>query len=93
MIEQVFKQIDKFLKGKHHLSVMDFSLYMEDFLVDNYDEMYLENPILTEEINENLPDICALAEPSPDDDPINLDFVEKLREEYERLLALYRKAT
>lgn len=91
MIEQVLGQIDLFLKGNHHLTVMDFSLYMEDFLVDNYDEMYLENAYLTKEINENLPDICALAEPSPDDDPINLDFVEKLKGEYERLLALYRE--
>lgn len=91
MIDQVLAQIDTFLRGNHHLSIMDFSLYIEDLLVDNYDEMYLENAFLTEEINENLPDICALAEPSPDNDPINLDFVEKLKGEYERLLALYRE--
>ena len=43
---------------------------------------------MTEQMNENLPDICALAEPSPDTDSVNVNFAVKLREEYERLLVL-----
>ena len=88
MITQVFNEIENFLAGNHTLSAVEFSLLLEDFLVDNYDIMHKENAFMTEQMNENLPDICALAEPSPDTDSVNVNFAVKLREEYERLLVL-----
>ena len=74
LIEKLFKEIELAINKKHKYNSLDFSLYLEDFLCDNYDEMYKENAEVTEFLNEGLPDICAEMNLGIDDKP----FLDKL---------------
>jgi len=74
LIEKLFKEIELAINKKHKYNSLDFSLYLEDFLCDNYDEMYKENAEVTEFLNEDLPDICAEMNLGIDDKP----FLDKL---------------
>ena len=66
MCKKIISEIKTYLEGNHNLNAVDFSLFLEDFLCDNYDEMYAENPKLTKLMNEELPEICATVEHGDD---------------------------
>ena len=80
MINEALNIIRKFLKGEYDL--MDFSYDLPDFLVSHYDDMYAENPKVTELLNDNIPEICADYEDgySPE------DFRQRIKTEYTRAI-------
>ena len=61
---------------------VEFSLDLETYLFEHYDEMMREDPVLTEELNDNFPDICASFERGADPTP----FIKAIKKEYERIL-------
>lgn len=79
MIEKILDEIELVLEGKHKLETLDFSYYLEEFLIEHYDEMYEESPIVTKLLNEELPEICAIMEPGLDD----TEFKKLLQHEYD----------
>ncbi|MBF1037084.1 MAG: hypothetical protein HXL15_06610 [Parvimonas sp.] len=87
MIEKLFKEIELAINKKHKYNSLDFSLYLEDFLCDNYDEMYKENAEVTEFLNEDLPDICAEMDLGIDDKP----FLDKLSQQLKLAKELFYK--
>ena len=57
LIEKLFNDVDLFFEGKHEETEPDyFAFYVQDYLCDNYDEMYKENAEVTEFLNEDLPE-------------------------------------
>lgn len=62
MIEKVLDTIELYLAGKYvEKEEYPFHLELEqELLFDNYDEMYKENKEVTELLNEEIPDICAM---------------------------------
>ena len=70
------------LEGKYDL--MCFSYDLPYFLVEHYDEMYAENSMITEILNDNIPEICADYEEGYPTE----DFKQRIRAEYERVLAI-----
>ncbi|WP_287778920.1 hypothetical protein [Blautia sp.] len=65
--------------------IYEFSVVLEDALVDDYDEMYKEQPRATEMLADETPDICASAEPGMKPEEID-DFKRKLKMEYDKAL-------
>lgn len=63
--------------------IYEFSVILEDALVDEYDMMYAEQPRATEILAEEIPDICASAEPGMKPEEIE-DFKRKLEIEYNK---------
>lgn len=63
--------------------IYDFSDKLEGFLVSCYDEMYREQPQATKILNEEVPDICASAEPGMKLEEIE-EFKRKLEVEYNK---------
>ena len=59
-MNKVLKFINDYLKNPN--DPLSFSLILEEILVDLYEEMYKEDALLTEELNENFPEICAECE-------------------------------
>lgn len=86
IIANLLNEMDLFFKGKSQYNSEVFSLFVEDFLCDNYDAMYSENPEVTELLNEDIPEICAIMEPGLDD----TEFKEKLKVQYEAAKNLYQ---
>lgn len=66
-IEQIIDEIDLAVSGNHKYDSLDFSMYLEDFLIENYDNMTTENARVTEILNEEIPEICATMEPGMND--------------------------
>ncbi|MFP5494421.1 hypothetical protein ACLGL2_07500 [Parvimonas sp. G1641] len=89
MIEQLFNEIELALQNKISMSVDDFALYVQDYLCDNYDEMYKENAEVTEFLNEDLPEITDIAEYG--DDKRNEEFKRRLRIEIDKAKELFYK--
>jgi len=89
MIEKLFNEIELALQNKISMSVDDFALYVQDYLCDNYDEMYKENAEVTEFLNEDLPDITDIAEYG--DDKRNEEFKRRLKIEIAKAKALFYK--
>ena len=89
MIEKLFNEIELALQNKISMSVDDFALYVQDYLCDNYDEMYKENAEVTEFLNEDLPDITDIAEYG--DDKRNEEFKRRLRIEIDKAKELFYK--
>ena len=87
MIEKLFNEIELALQNKISMSVDDFALYVQDYLCDNYDEMYKENAEVTEFLNEDLPDICAEMDLGIDDKP----FLDKLSQQLKLAKELFYK--
>ena len=85
VIEYILGEIALALERKHVLNSEEFSMYLEDYLCDNYDKMYLENSEITKMLNEEIPEICASMEPGLDD---NI-FIENLKLEYEKANELF----
>lgn len=63
--------------------IYEFSIILEDMLVDDYDEMYREQPEATEILANETPDICASAEPGMKPAEIEA-FKRQLEKEYQR---------
>ncbi len=77
MIQRALDMMKRFLN--HEIEQFSFSINMEKFLVDHYDEMYQENPGLTEFLNEELPDICATGEPGEDFPEMYISVAQQLQ--------------
>ena len=79
MFKEMMEQIDM---RTHEIST-SFSIILEDMLVDDYDEMYEEQPEAMELLASNVPYICATAEPGMKPAEIEA-FKSQLEKEYQR---------
>ncbi len=79
LIDKALKMFENLFNGKY--DPLEFSLDMELYLFDNSKKMNKENYEITEFLNQDTPDACALAEP-------NFDPTEML----EMLKPIYKKA-
>lgn len=84
MFSKIMNYIKDFLENTPG-DIYEFSVVLEDALVDNYDEMYKEQPRATEVLADETPDICASAEPGMKSEEIN-EFKCKLKMEYDKAL-------
>lgn len=82
MLKKIMNYIEDFLDNTPE-DIYDFSDKLEGFLVAYYDEMYREQPQATKILNEEVPDICALAEPGMKPEEIE-EFKRKLEIEYNK---------
>lgn len=90
LIEKLFNDVDLFFQGKHEEKETDyFDFYVQDYLCDNYDEMYKENEEVTEFLNEDLPEITDIAEYG--DDKRNEEFKRRLKIEIDKAKELFYK--
>lgn len=55
MIDEFLLFFEKGISGK--IEPFEFSIKLEDFIADQYDGMYKENPHLTDYLSEVIPDI------------------------------------
>ena len=76
MIEKVFHMFRQLFQGEY--DPYQFTLDMEMFLFDHYDEMNAENPGVTRFLNEDVPDICAEGERGMD----FTDIISRLKKIY-----------
>lgn len=84
MFEKIMNYIKDFLEDTPR-DIYEFSIILEDALVDDYDEMYNEQPRATEILADGTPDICASAEPCMKPEEIE-DFKRKLKIEYDKAM-------
>ncbi len=84
MFDKIMGYIKEFIDNTPD-DIYEFSVILEDALVDDYDEMYKEQPRATEILADEIPDICASAEPGMKPDEIKV-FKRKLRIEYDKAL-------
>lgn len=84
MFEKIMDYIKDFLENTPE-DIYEFSIILEDALVDDYDEMYSEQPRATEILADETPDICASAEPGMKPEEIE-KFKAALKKEYEKAL-------
>lgn len=84
MFEKIMNDIERFLEDTPD-DIYEFSILLEDALVDKYDELYVEQPDATKVLANEIPDICASAEPGMTSDDIE-KFKQKLKVEYEKVL-------
>lgn len=84
MFEKIMNYIKDFLENTPE-DIYDFSDKLEGFLVRYYDEMHAEQPLATEILNDEVPYICASAEPGMTSEEI-VEFKRQLRVEYEKTL-------
>lgn len=63
-MEKFFGYIQKGLTGQ--IDYFEFSMGLEQYLVDHYDEMFEMNPIATEYLNDKIPDETEKMEPGMD---------------------------
>ena len=82
MFEKIMNYIKDFLNNTPE-DIYDFSDKLEGFLIIHYDEMYREQPQATKILNEEVPDICAAAEPGMKSEEIE-EFKQKLEIEYSK---------
>ncbi|MEF9917160.1 MAG: hypothetical protein RR746_07335, partial [Lachnospiraceae bacterium] len=68
--------------------IYEFSIIAEDWLAGKYDSLYKEQPEAIEILEEEVPDICASAEPGMTKDEIE-EFKRKLQAEYNRAMTGY----
>lgn len=84
MFNKVMNSIKDFLENTPN-DIYEFSIILEDALVDDYDEMHKEQPKATEVLADEVPYICASAEPGMKPEEIE-EFKRQLRIEYEKAL-------
>lgn len=84
MFNKIMNYIKDFLENTPD-DIYEFSVVLEDALVDDYDEMYKEQPRATEVLANETPDICASAEPGMKPKEID-EFKRKLKMEYDKAL-------
>ena len=82
MFKEVMRSIQEFLENTP-TDIYEFSVILEDTLVDKYDEMHKEQPRATEILANETPDICASAEPGMKPEEIE-EFKRKLKREYQK---------
>ena len=82
MFEKIMNYIKDFLNNTPE-DIYDFSDKLEGFLIIHYDKMYREQPKATKILNEEVPDICAAAEPGMKSEEIE-EFKQKLEIEYNK---------
>ena len=82
MFKEMMEQIEEFLENTPK-DIYEFSIILEDMLVDDYDEMYREQTEATEIRANETPDICASAEPGMKPAEIEI-FKSQLEKEYQR---------
>lgn len=84
MFEKIMNYIKDFLENTPD-DIYEFSIALEDALVDDYDAMHEEQPRATEILANETPDICASAEPGMKPEEID-EFKRQLRIEYGKTL-------
>lgn len=84
MFKKIMNYIDDFLKNTPK-DIYEFSVILEDALVDDYDKMYEEQPKATEILADETPFICASAEPGMKPEEIE-EFKRKLKIEYDKAM-------
>ena len=84
MFEKWMAYIKDFLENTPD-DIYEFSIILEDALVDDYDEMHKEQPNATEVLANEIPDICASAEPGMKPKEIE-QFKRRLEIEYQKAL-------
>lgn len=84
MFKKIMNMIKDFLENTPK-DIYEFSILLEDALVDDYDKMYDEQPEATIILANETPDICASAEPGMTLEEIE-EFKRKLKIEYEKAL-------
>lgn len=84
MFEKIINYIKDFLENTPD-DIYEFSIILEDALVDDYDEMYKEQPKATEILADEVPYICASAEPGMKPEEIE-EFKRKLKIEYDKAM-------
>lgn len=84
MFEKIMNYIKDFLENTPD-DIYEFSIVLEDALVDDYDAMHEEQPRAMEILANETPDICASAEPGMTPKEIE-EFKRQLRIEYEKAL-------
>lgn len=84
MFQKIMNYIKEFLENTPN-DIYEFSIILEDSLVDDYDKMYREQPRATEVLADEIPDICASAEPGMKWEEIE-KFKRKLKIEYDKVL-------
>lgn len=82
MFEKWMNYIKEFLENTPK-DIYEFSVILEDALCDDYDAMYAEQPEATKVLAEEVPDICASAEPGMKPNEIE-NFKRKLMVEYKK---------
>ena len=82
MFEEMMEKIRDFLDHTPE-DIYEFSIILEDMLVDDYDEMHREQPRATEMLANETPDICASAEPGMKPAEIE-EFKQRLEKEYQK---------
>lgn len=82
MFKEMMEQIEEFLENTPK-DIYEFSIILEDMLVDDYDEMYEEQPEAMELLASNVPYICATAEQGMKPAEIEA-FKSQLEKEYQR---------
>lgn len=85
-MERKFDEVMQYIKDlldKTPDDIYEFSILLEDALVDDYDEMYKQQPEAMKVLADEVPDICTSAEPGMKKEEIEI-FKEKLRKEYDR---------
>ena len=80
MFNKAMNLIKDFLENTPD-DIYKFSVTLEDLLVDDYDVMYKEQPAATEILANEIPDICASAEPGMKQERIEA-FKRRLEAEY-----------
>lgn len=84
MFDKIMRYIRDFLDNTSK-DIYEFSIILEDALVDDYDAMHQEQPKATEILADEVPDICASAEPGMKPEEIEV-FKKLLKVEYEKAL-------
>lgn len=84
MFKKIINYIKDFLENTPD-DIYEFSIILEDALVDDYDEMYKEQPKATEILADEVPYICASAEPGMKPEEIE-EFKRKLKIEYDKAM-------
>lgn len=82
MFKEMMEQIGEFLENTPK-DIYEFSIILEDMLVDDYDEMHEEQPEAMELLASNVPYICASAEPGMKLAEIEV-FKRQMEKEYKR---------
>lgn len=82
MFKSVMDYIKNFLDNTPD-DIYEFSAELEGKLAADYDTMYEEQPLATEILADEIPDICATAEPGMDYEEI-AGFKRKLKIEYDK---------
>lgn len=83
MFNKIMNRIKDFLDNTPS-DIYDFSDELEGLLACNYDIMHGEQPKATKVLNEEVPDICASAEPGMSVEEI-VEFRRKLEIEYNKV--------